>query len=350
MNIQELKVPGYERVVSGVDLSVGYQGFIVIHDTRLGPAVGGTRYWQYQVESDAVQDALRLARGMTYKSALAGLPLGGGKSVIIASKKRVDRREVFRAHGKLIESLGGEYITAEDVGTSTEDMHWVRTETRHVAGLLDGAGDPAPYTATGVFRAIQAAAMSNWGSTDLRGRSVALQGCGSVGSCLAGELHKAGAALLVCDTDRYKAQRIALEMDSILIRPENIYGAKADLFAPCALGGILNDRTIPRLKTQVVVGSANNQLADRTHSEMLHQRGILYIPDYVANSGGIISGCIDMLKWDRKAVTNRIDAIYSTVLELLEVASRKNVQPSIVADQLVEERLEAAASSRYCRT
>ena len=340
MLITERQTNGeHELLVTAREPESGYHGVIAIHSTRLGPAVGGTRFWDYATEEEAVTDALRLARGMTYKNALAGLALGGGKSVIIGDKRKLDREAIFRAHGRFVESLGGRYITAEDVGTSPADMEIIRRETDHVGGLLDRSGDPSPVTARGVFRAIQASARTRWGTDDLTGRVVAIQGCGNVGHNLARELRAAGARLVVSDTDDERVRRVVEECGARAVEPAEIYEAEADVFAPCALGGILNDRTIPLLKAEVVAGAANNQLLEARHGEALERAGILYAPDYVANAGGIINGCIELLGWERGDARRKVEEIYDTLLRVFEIARRDGIPTSAAADRLAEERL-----------
>src|SRR6266498_2020092 len=272
---------GHEEVVMCSDPSSGYRGILAVHSTKLGPALGGTRFWNYASDDEAITDALRLSRGMTYKNAVAGLNLGGGKSIFIGDNRMSDREKIFRAHGRFVESLGGRYITAEDVGTSTSDMDFVHMETGHVAGLAGKSGDPSPVTAHGVFRAIQASAKFRWGSDDLTGKTVALQGCGHVGRYLAKELHAAGAKLIVTDIDPERAKRVAAETGATIVKPDAIYGVKADIFAPCALGGIINDETIPQLQVEIIAGGANNQLAEERHGDMLEEKGLTYAPDYV---------------------------------------------------------------------
>jgi leucine dehydrogenase len=342
MNIAERKVDGYELVLFGNEPESGYRGIIVIHSTALGVAIGGTRFWDYTNEEEALRDALRLSRGMTYKNALAGLPLGGGKSIIIGDNRRTDRETLFRAHGRFVESLEGRYITAEDVGTSPADMEYVRKETSHVAGLADRSGDPSPVTARGVFRAIQAAARFKWGNDDLNRRRVALQGCGNVGRNLARLLHGAGANLLVSDADWSKTQLVRDEFPVDVVASEEIYDVEADVFAPCALGGILNDETIPRLRIEIVAGAANNQLLEPRHGNALERRGIVYVPDFVANVGGVINGCIELLNWSAEQSRKRVDAIYQTVLDVLESANSQHVPANIAADRLAEERMRLA--------
>ncbi|HEV2905307.1 MAG TPA: Glu/Leu/Phe/Val dehydrogenase dimerization domain-containing protein, partial [Pyrinomonadaceae bacterium] len=288
MTITELQIPGYERVASCVDGA--YYGFIAIHSTKLGPAVGGTRFWKYDSDEAAIQDLLRLARGMTYKNALAGLPLGGGKSIVLRPEGSFDRDKIFRAHGRFVEIFGGRYITAEDVGTNPDDIAIVRQETKHAAGLYGLSGDPSPFTARGVFRAMQAAAKHRWGSESLEGRTVALQGCGNVGYNLASNLHKSGARLIVTDLDPSKVDGLVNEFGALVVAPEEIYSVESDVYAPCALGGTINDQTIPQFRVEIIAGGANNQLLEERHGEELEQRGILYAPDYAANAGGIING------------------------------------------------------------
>ena len=335
---------GHEEVAIGSDPKSGYRGIVAIHSTRLGPALGGTRFWNYASDDEAITDALRLSRGMTYKNAVAGLNLGGGKSVIIGDNRTPSREAIFRAHGRLVESLSGRYITAEDVGTSTSDMAFVHMETDHVAGLAGKSGDPSPVTAHGVFRAIQASAKERWGSDDLHGKTVALQGCGSVGRYLAKELNTAGAKLIVTDIDPARAKRVAAETGATIVDAKAIYGVKADIFAPCALGGIINDETIPRLKVEIVSGGANNQLLEERHGDALEQRGIQYTPDYVANAGGAINVYGEIAGWDSARALNKADEIYDTVLGVFEIARALHIPSYEAADRLAERRLDSAPS------
>lgn len=339
MNVREIRVPGYERVVCGSDEAAGYQGIIAVHSTALGPAVGGTRYWSYKTEDDAMTDALRLARGMTYKNALAGLPFGGGKSIILREGKSADREQLFRAHGRMVNSLAGKYITAEDVGTSPADMEYILKETTYVGGLQGRSGDPSPHTARGVLRAMQAAAKHKWGSDDLAGKTVAIQGCGHVGYFLAGELARVAAKLIVTDVDAAKVKRVVDDHRATEVATEEIYSARADVFAPCALGGVLNDQTIPQLKAALVVGAANNQLLEPRHGDLLEQRGIVYAPDYAANAGGVINGaCREMLGWDVPKTLAKTDAIYDTLLKIFSLAEQEKIPTYQAADRLAEER------------
>jgi leucine dehydrogenase len=333
----------HETVLIGRDAASGYHGIIAVHSTALGPAVGGTRFWNYASEEEALTDALRLSHGMTYKNALAGLPLGGGKSIIIGDNKTRDREALLRAHGRFVDTLQGRYITAEDVGTSPADMEIVRAETRYVAGLLDRSGDPSPFTARGVFRAIQASAKFRWNRDELAGVTVALQGCGHVGYNLAKLLHEAGAKLVVSDVDAHNLSRVVEEFGAEMVQPEAIYSVRADVFAPCALGGVINDRTIPELKVQIVAGAANNQLLEERHGALLRERDILYAPDYVANAGGVLNGTTELLGWKPEDALRKIDEIYDTTLRIFESAQAQGITTNKAADRLAENRLKRTA-------
>lgn len=340
--IEKLTNTDHEKVLVGRDPVSGYHGIIAIHSTALGPAVGGTRFWHYATEDEALTDALRLSRGMTYKTAVAGLPLGGGKAIIIGDNKTTNREGILRAHGRFVETLGGRYVTAEDVGTSPADMEIVRLETRHVAGLLGRSGDPSPYTARGVFRAMQASAKYLWNSDNLAGVAVAVQGCGHVGYHLIKMLHAAGAKLIVTDVNPDSLSRVVNELAVETVQPSEISSVRADIFAPCALGGIINDQTIPQLKARIVAGAANNQLLEERHGEMLKERNILYVPDYVANAGGVFNGCTELLGWEPARAEQKIDEIYDTILTIFENAKALGITTNKAADQLAEDRLRRA--------
>ncbi len=335
---------GHEQVVLCHDAATNYRGIIAIHSTILGPALGGTRFWNYASDDEAIVDALRLARGMTYKNAVAGLNLGGGKSVMIGDNKTRDRELLFRSHGRFVESLGGRYITAEDVGTSTADMDYVHMETKNVSGLAGRSGDPSPVTAHGVFRAIQASAKEKWGKDDVNNRTVAVQGCGHVGYFLAKELHESGAKLVVTDIDAERVKRVVSEFGAKAVAPEEIYGAAADIFAPCALGAIVNDKTIPQLKVQIVAGAANNQLLEERHGDMLEKKGILYAPDYVANAGGVINVYSELAGWTSARAFRKADEIYDTVLKVFSIAKQDKVPTYRAADRLAEQRIRLVGS------
>lgn len=345
MNILErMSRMGHEQVLFCQDEGSGYRGILAIHSTRLGPAVGGTRLWRYDKEEDAVVDALRLSRGMTYKNAAAGLDMGGGKAVILAPPQIHDREPLFRAHGRFIERLGGRFLTGEDVGTSPADMEYIAKETRFVGGLLGHGGDPSPFTALGVLCGIRAAAQWRWGSCDLRGKTVAVQGCGHVGYLVAKNLKEAGATLVVADVDEDRAGRAATDFEARRVAANAIYDAAADIFAPCALGGILNDETIPRLRVEIVAGAANNQLLEDRHGDALEARGILYAPDYVVNAGGVISGA-SMFGWSPEQIEARIRGVHERLLEVFDIARTGGIPTWLAADRYAEHRLRTDEKS-----
>lgn len=340
----DMEMFGHEQLVLAHEPSCGYYGIIAIHDTTLGPALGGTRFWQYASTADAVTDALRLARGMTYKASVAGLNLGGGKSVIVGDNKRLDREALFRAHGRFIETLGGRYVAAEDVGTSPADMEYVRLETPHVSGLLGLSGDPSPVTGYGVYRGMRAAAKFRWGSDSLAGKAVAVQGCGKVAYYLCGHLHADGAALIVSDIDADKVKRVTTEFGARPVEPNAIYDVSADIYAPCALGATVNDDTLPRLRVEIIAGGANNQLAEERHGDLLEQRGILYAPDYVINGGGLINVYGELHRWPEERSKKKAGDIYDTLLRIFAIAQRDRIPTYQAADRLAEERIAAVAA------
>lgn len=332
---------GHEQVLLSHDPSCGYFGIIAIHDTTLGPALGGTRFWQYASTDEAITDALRLARGMTYKSAVAGINLGGGKSVIIGDNKRADREALFRAHGRFIETLGGRYITAEDIGTSPADMEYIKLETDHVAGLLGLSGDPSPVTGYGVYVGMKAAARERWGSDSLGGKTVAVQGAGKVAYYLMQHLHADGAKIIVTDIDAEKVRRAVQEFGAVPAAPDVIYDQGADIFSPNALGATINDETLPRLKVQIIAGGANNQLAEDRHGDELEKRKILYAPDYVINGGGVINVYGELHRWPVERAKKKAGEIYETLLRIFEIARRERMPTYRAADRLAEQRIAA---------
>ena len=342
--LNEMKSRGHEQVLFSHDPSCGYFGIIAIHDTTLGPALGGTRVWPYQSTEEALQDVLRLSRGMTYKSAVAGLNLGGGKAVIIADPKRPDRESLFRAHGRFVETLGGRYITAEDVGTSPIDMEFVRRETKHVAGLLNLSGDPSPVTGYGVYVGMKACAKQRWGKDSLAGKTIAVQGAGKVAYYLMKHLNDEGAKLITTDIDQDKVKRVVEELGAQAVAPDAIYDAKADIFAPCALGAIINDDTIRRLRVEIVAGGANNQLAETRHGVELEKKGILYAPDYVINGGGVVNVFGELQGWTMERAKRKAQEIYDTILRVFAIASRDKVPSFEAADRLAEERIRSVAA------
>ncbi|MBM4184678.1 MAG: Glu/Leu/Phe/Val dehydrogenase [Gemmatimonadetes bacterium] len=332
----------HEQLVIWSEPSVGYRGIIAIHDTTMGPALGGTRFWSYASDREAVVDALRLARGMTYKAAITGLNLGGGKSVIWGDNRTKDREMIFRAHGRAIESLNGRYITAEDVGTSPEDMEFVAMETAHVAGLVSGSGDPSPVTAYGCYRGMKACAAIEYGSDSLADKHVAVQGLGHVGYYLCEHLAQEGAKLTVTDIDPERVRRVVDAFGATAVAPDGIYDVSAHVFAPCALGAGVNDDTIDRLDVDIVAGAANNQLATSAHGQGLHDRGILYAPDYVINAGGLINVYGELEGWTRDRAKRKAGDIYNTLLRIFDLAKSEKIPTETAANHVAEERLREA--------
>ncbi|HKW41142.1 MAG TPA: Glu/Leu/Phe/Val dehydrogenase [Gemmatimonadales bacterium] len=336
----------HEQVSLYADRSTGYRGIIAIHSTVLGPALGGTRFWHYASDEEALIDSLRLARGMTYKAAVAGLNLGGGKSVIIGDNRTTRREALFRAHGRHVESLKGRYITAEDVGTSTADMEYIKAETNHVTGLIGKSGDPSPVTAYGVYRGMKACARYRYGSDGLAGKHVALQGCGSVGYHLAKLLHTEGATITCTDIDPQRVKRVVEETGAKAVAPDDIYDVRADVFAPCALGAVINDATVNRLAVEIVAGAANNQLAEDRHGELLERREITYAPDYVINGGGLINVNAELHGWAPERARSKAGEIYDTILRVFEIAHEEGIPSFKAADRLAEQRVAAIAKVR----
>jgi leucine dehydrogenase len=335
---------GHEQVIFCSEPSCGYRGIIAIHDTTLGPALGGTRFWNYSSDVEALTDVLRLSKGMTYKAAVAGLNLGGGKSVIIGDNRTSRREMIFRAHGRFVETLGGRYVTAEDVGTSVADMDYANMETSYVTGLSGTSGDPSPVTAYGVYRGIKAAAQAKFGSGDLGGRTITVQGLGHVGFYLCEHLASEGAKLIVTDIDADRVKRVVDEFDAEAVKPDEIYGVEADIYAPSALGATINDETLPQLKVSVVAGAANNVLAEQRHGDELERRGILYAPDYVINAGGLINVYGELRGWNAEQAMRKAGEIYSTLLQLFELGHEEGIPTHKAADRIAEQRIAAVAT------
>jgi leucine dehydrogenase len=333
----------HEQVVFSYEPSSGYRGLIAVHNTVLGSALGGTRFWSYDSDVDALIDVLRLSRGMTYKAAVAGLNLGGGKSVIIGDNKTADREMVMRAHGRAVEGLGGRYITAEDVGTSVEDMDYVHMETDYVVGIAGKSGDPSPVTAYGTYRGLKACAFKKYGSDELGDRSVAVQGTGHVGYFLCRDLAAEGAKLFVADIDEASVGRVADEFGAEIVSTDEIYDVDADIFAPCALGAILNDNTIPRLNVDIVGGAANNQLQAEEHDNLLQEKGILYAPDYVINAGGLINVYSELAGWTLERSKRKAGEIYGVLLRIFELAEAEGVTSAEASDRVAEHRVQRVA-------
>ncbi|HVL01239.1 MAG TPA: amino acid dehydrogenase [Dongiaceae bacterium] len=321
------------------DESAHLQAIIAIHNTKLGPALGGCRCIEYASDDAAITDAIRLARGMSYKAALAKVPQGGGKAVILKPKQDYDRAALFRAFGKFVNELGGRYITAVDSGSSLNDMDAVARLTPYVSGSnIDGL-DPSPMTALGVLAGMKAAAFHRYGNADLAGRIVAIQGVGNVGFALAELLHKEGARLLVSDIDPHKVEQVRRAFGAEAVTPENFFHVHCHILAPCGLGAILNDATLEQLDCDIIAGSANNQLADARHGQILHERGVLYVPDYVINAGGLIKVSLGHLQRSESAIRTKTWGIGETLLHIFDRATAENLPSSQVADQMAEEIL-----------
>jgi len=333
----------HETVLFFRDPETGLKAIIAIHDTTLGPALGGTRMWNYANEDEALTDVLRLSRGMTYKSALAGLNLGGGKSVIIGNSRTDKSEALFEAFGRAVDRLNGSYIAAEDVGTSVPDLESARRTTPHIAGISEGgAGDPSPATAWGVYNGVLAAARYRLNVETLSGLTVAVQGLGNVGYGLCQHLSEAGAKLIVTDIYDKSVEKAVQELGATAVTPDQILSQDVDILAPCALGAVLNDITIPDLKTNVIAGAANNQLAEERHGQVLMDRNILYAPDYAINAGGIILISHEGLNFNRSTAMNEVAHIHDTVTKIFQRASMENRPTQEIADQIAFERITAA--------
>jgi leucine dehydrogenase len=343
---------GHEQLLYGYDKVSDLKAIIAIHSTALGPALGGTRYFPYQTEEEAVQDVLRLARGMTYKAAAAGLDLGGGKAVIIGDPREGKSERLLRAYGRIVDSLQGRYITAEDVGTTTHDMDLVRRETKWALGssvALGGSGDPSPVTARGLHAAAQAVAQKLWGDPDLAGRRFAVQGVGKVGSAFVRLLVESRAEVVV--TDAY-GPAIESAVETFGVKPveqDEIYEVDCDIFSPCALGGGLNAETIPRLRCQAIVGSANNQLATDEDAKRLADHDILYAPDFVVNAGGLINVYDELNGYSKTRALHRVDSIFDATLNILKKSEKYGVTPNEAATMVADERIRDIGDLRRFR-
>jgi leucine dehydrogenase len=326
----------HELVHFALDSVTGLQAVIAVHSTALGSACGGCRLWSYRNSEEALEDALRLSRGMSYKNALAGIPLGGGKAVIMGEPS-MKTPDLMRAFGRVVERLGGCYITAEDVGVTVQDMQYVAEETRYVHGLPhehSAGGDPSPYTAQGVFLGMKAALVHRMGQADFKGIRVLVQGVGNVGFNLCKLLHAAGAELIVADINEQNLRRVKALLPVKVVDVDDLLSQEADIYSPNALGAVLNEQTIPVLKSRIVAGGANNQLAKEQHGELLRERGILYAPDYVINSGGIINVWSEMESLPRESVCDKVSGIYDTTLKIFKKADEQGATSNQVADEM----------------
>lgn len=353
VNVTEASVTGrmstfnHEQLVFCQDNETGLRSIIAIHNTTLGPAVGGTRMWAYGSEEEAITDALRLSRGMTYKNSLAGLNIGGGKAVIIGDARTQKSEALMRRFGKFVNNCGGKYITAEDVGISTRDMEYVRLETKHVVGLpeyLGGSGDPSPVTAYGVYMGMKASQKEVSGNDSLTGKKVVVQGVGHVGEYLVEHLVKEGAEVTICDIYEDRVNAVVKKHGVKAVDPKEIYDLPMDIYSPCALGATINDDTLDRLKCNIICGAANNQLKDeKVHGVEVLKRGILYAPDYLVNAGGIINCYWEIVGYNRNAALAQAEGIYSTALNIFNISKTKSIPTYLAANQLAEARIASIA-------
>jgi leucine dehydrogenase len=344
---------GFEQVAYFHDQATGLRAIVAIHSTALGPSLGGTRFYPYASEDDALVDVCRLARSMTYKHAVCGNDLGGGKAVIIGDPATMRSEALLRAYGRFVEGLSGRYITAEDVGTTQADMDLIHRETPHVTGVsmsLGGSGDPSPATAWGVLWAMKAVAERLWGSPSLAGRHVCVSGVGKVGSALVAHLADEGAKVTVSDVRKEAAELAVDQFGAVAVGPEAAHTVACDIFSPCALGSVLNSTTIPELRCDAVVGSANNQLASPADAERLRHRGVVYAPDFVANAGGVVNIAEEPHGYDHTRAYERITSIHDTLLQVFDRADVDGITTAAAADRLAEERIASVSHTRLIRT
>jgi leucine dehydrogenase len=339
----QLSTYNHEQIVFCNDNATGLKAIIAIHNTVLGPGLGGTRVWNYNNEAEAINDVMRLSRGMTYKAAISGLNLGGAKAVIIGDASKIKTEALMRKFGKFVENLNGKYITAEDVNTTTKDMEYVHMETSHVVGLPEstgGGGDPSPVTAYGVYMGMKASAKQVFGNDSLSGKKIAVQGVGKVGGHLLEFLHKEGAQLFITDINAEILNHYASTLGATVVTGEEIYGLDVDVFAPCALGAILNETNIAKLKCSIVAGAANNQLADENiQGPALMKMGITYAPDFLINAGGLINVYQEHIGYNRETAYRKAEHIYDVTLEILKISASQNIHTQKAAMDLAEKRI-----------
>ncbi|WP_223070102.1 Leu/Phe/Val dehydrogenase [Paenibacillus caui] len=345
---QTMKQEGFEELLFVQDPATGLKAVVVVHNTLAGPALGGCRMWDYASEEEAVQDALRLSKGMTYKSAISDLPYGGGKAVIFGTPESDKREALFRSFGRVVERMAGRYVTGVDLGTTVADMDAIAQETGYVTdmtGTLGGSGNlTAEMTAYGVFLGIGASLREACGNPSVSGKRIAVQGLGKVGYLLSRYLKQEGAELVVTDVDRSRTDKVVREFEAEAVQPEEIFGLNCDVFAPCALGGILNDAVLPRLKCRIVAGAANNQLAGQRYAEELKDRGILYAPDYAINAGGIIATALELDGCGPEEIRRRVEGISGTLAEVYRMSRSEGISTAQAADQLAEFKLARLAN------
>jgi len=352
----ELANKEHEQIVMCSDPEVGLKAIIAIHNTTLGPALGGTRMWNYESEEAAIKDVLRLSRGMTYKAAISGLNLGGGKAVIIGDPHTEKTEALFRSFGRFVDGLGGRYITAEDVGMTEREMEWIYSETKFVTGIpkaLGGSGNPSPVTAYGVYMGVKACAKKAYGNDSLQGKRIALQGAGNVASHFARHAAKEGAKLFICDIYDDKAKALAKEVGGEVVDADAIYGLDVDIYTPCALGGVINDDTIDHFNCDIIAGGANNVLDEEDrHGQMLHDKGILYAPDYVINAGGIINIASELEGYNEERAMQNAGNIYTTITDILNYSEEHNIPAHKASNSLAEKRIETVGNikNKYSST
>lgn len=340
--ISQMSTMGHEQVLFCNDSATGLKAIIAIHNTVLGPALGGTRMWAYSNEMEALNDVLRLSKGMTYKNSISGLNLGGGKAVIIGDARTMKSEALFRRFGKFVESLAGNYITAEDVGISPSDMNWVNMETNHVAGLPGKSGDPSPVTAYGVYMGMKACAKVQFGSDSLEGKTIAVQGVGHVGEYLVKHLAAEKANVVITDIHEDTLKRVANEYGVKVVAPNEIYDVPMDIYAPCAMGATINDETLSRLTCSIISGAANNQLAiEEKHGLEVMNRGIIYAPDYTINAGGVINCFSEVEGLSSEWAHTKAEEIYTTILNIINRSKEANIPTYQIANKMAEERIAA---------
>ncbi len=350
----QMNVFDHEQVVFCNDNATGLRAIIAVHNTVLGPALGGTRMWAYATEAEALTDALRLSRGMTYKAAVTGLNLGGGKAVIIGDSRKDKTEAMMRRFGKFVDSLGGKYITAEDVGVGTKDMEYILMETKHVTGIppaLGGSGDPSPVTAYGVYMGMKASAKERWGNDSLAGKKIAVQGIGHVGSALVDYLVKENAKVFITDIFEDRINEVKKKNPAVeVVAGDKLFDLDIDIYAPCALGATINNDSLARLKCSIICGAANNQLADENiHGKIVMERGILYAPDFVVNAGGLISVYSEVAKYGRENSLAQTENIYNTTTAIFAMSKKENIPTYMAANRTAEARIAAIAQVRTKR-
>jgi leucine dehydrogenase len=340
--LSQMSAMGHEQILFCSDNETGLKAIIAIHSTVLGPSLGGTRMWVYPNEMEALNDVLRLSRGMTYKNSISNLNLGGGKAVIIGDSRSMKSEAFFRKFGKFVESLSGKYITAEDVGISPQDMSWVSKETKHVVGLPGKSGDPSPVTALGVYMGMKACAKIQFGSDSLYGKKIAVQGVGHVGEYLVGHLAKEGAEIFISDIYEETLERVSKKYNTHIVKPEEIYDVEMDIYAPCALGATINDNTLEKLKCSIIAGAANNQLKNENlHGKAVMEKGIIYAPDFAINAGGVINCFSEVHGFSGEWALKKAEEIYQTIFNIVSRSKNENIPTYQIANTIAEERIHA---------